>query len=414
MKYMGSKRFMLKNGLGKLIQEQLLHANRVVDPFCGAGSIVYFAAQYFDKEIIAGDLQKYAVVLANAVIGRTEEINIERLETEWLNVAREKLKKSDLFFEAAKLDAKYSNNVKLWVEKSRILCKTESKIGPVWNAYGGHYYSPKQALTIDYLIKNLSKDSEYTDVSLAALIIAAVRCAASPGHTAQPFQSTKRRARKFIRISWEMDVFNSVKRALKELAPKYAKVKGKAVVVDAKELVSTLQKDDLVIIDPPYSGVQYSRFYHVLETIARGKCGAVSGVGRYPKLSERPCSKFSSAGQSLKALEELMSELAKKETTVIFTFPKGKCSNGLSGDKIIEVAKKWFNIDSASRTHEHVVVGKFSTLGGNNKLKLKNNRVKTSRVKSEELLLLLKPKVVLKLNDIVSIEEPNRLQKIYV
>ena len=68
MKYMGSKRFMLGNGLGELIKEQLPYANRVVDPFCGAGSVVYFAAQHSNKKIIAGDLQKYAVVLANAAM----------------------------------------------------------------------------------------------------------------------------------------------------------------------------------------------------------------------------------------------------------------------------------------------------------------------------------------------------------
>lgn len=392
MKYMGSKRFMLNNGLGKLIREQLPHANRAVDPFCGAGSVVYFVAQNSDKQIIAGDLQSYAVVLANAVIGRTKKIDTKTLEKTWLDTAKKKLEKSALFSHAVELDKQYSKRVEVWVRKSRELCKTRSTVGPVWVAYGGYYFSPKQALTFDYLINALPKTSESRNLCLAAIIIAAARCAASPGHTAQPFQPTKT-AREFIKEAWERDVIKSCTNALKEIAPLHSKVKGKATVSGAKELISNLEKGDLVIVDPPYSGVQYSRFYHVLETIARGKCGPVSGVGRYPSLSERPQSAFSKAGESLEALEDLISELARKETTVIFAFPKGECSNGLSGDKIIEVAKKWFDIDKASRIHEHdVVVGKFSTLGGNNKLKLKGNRLKTSRVKSEELLLLLKPK----------------------
>lgn len=392
MKYMGSKRFMLSNGLGKLIREQLPNANRVADPFCGAGSVVYFVAQNSDRQIIAGDLQKYAVVLANAVIRRSQKADTEALEKKWLKIVEKKFQRSALFSKAIELDRRYSKKVASWVKNSRRLCRTRSTIGPVWAAYGGYYFSPKQALALDYLISNLPKSSESRNLCLAAVIIAASRCAASPGHTAQPFQPTKT-ASKFIKVAWEMDVVKSCKNALKEIAPLHAKVKGKAIVSNAKRLVSNLKKGDLVIVDPPYSGVQYSRFYHVLETIARGKCGHVSGTGRYPSLSERPQSAFSNASQSLKALEELMSELAKKKTTVIFTFPKGECSNGLSGNTIMEVAKKWFDIDGASRIHEHnIVTGKFSTLGGNNKLKLKNNRLKKSRIKSEELLLLLKPK----------------------
>lgn len=392
MKYMGSKRFMLRNGLGDLIRDQLPTANRVVDPFCGAGSVVHFVAQSSDKQVIAGDLQRFAVVLARAVIGRTSAVDAQDLVSSWLDLVEVRLRKSPLFTKAAALDRRHAKNVKSWVKNARRLCENKSAIGPVWNAYGGYYFSPKQALTFDYLIDGLPKNAQSRDICLAATIVAAVRCAASPGHTAQPFQPTKT-ASKFIKVAWDMDIVEACEHALLEIAPLHAQVKGSALVSNAATLVGQLQKGDLVIVDPPYSGVQYSRFYHVLETIARGRCGAVSGVGRYPALSERPQSAFSNVGQSIAALEELLSRLAKKKTTVILTFPKGECSNGLSGDAIIEAAKRWFVIDPASRIHEHnVVVGKFSTLGGNNKQKLKNDRLKTSRVTSVELILLLKPR----------------------
>lgn len=392
---MGSKRFMLGNGLGELIREQLPYANRVVDPFCGAGSVVYFVAENSNKKIIAGDLQKYATVLANAVIGRTKKIDPAILEKDWLLIAENKAKKTKLYNEAVLLEDRYKNDIKERVKKSRQLCERPSKIGPIWNAYGGHYYSPRQALIFDYLIKNLPEKSEYRDVCLAAMITAATRCAASPGHTAQPFQPTDT-ASKFIEIAWNMDPIQACKNALKEICPLHSSVKGLSIVSDAKNIISQLKKGDLVIVDPPYSGVQYSRFYHVLETIARGIVGSVEGVGRYPALADRPQSAFSNAGQSVQALEGLLSGLSKKETTVILTFPKGVCSNGLSGDKVIEVARKYFDIDEKnSRIHAHdVVIGKFSTLGGNNKQKLKNDRIKSSRVTSEELILLLKPRVV--------------------
>jgi adenine-specific DNA-methyltransferase len=390
MKYMGSKRQMLGNGLGELLQKYVPKSTRVVDPFCGAGSVIQYVACNFNKEVIAGDLQEYAIVLANAVLGRVDEIDTAFLEKKWLAKARAKLHASDTFVLATKINEKYSNDLPRWVKESRKICDgAKSNIGPIWKAYGGHYFSPLQALSFDYLIRTLPEGKD-RNVCLAAIITAASRCAASPGHTAQPFQPTST-AQKFIKISWSIDPFKSCEAALKELAPVHAKVKGKAVVSDAAKLASKLREGDLVIIDPPYSEVQYSRFYHVLETIARNRCGKVSGIGRYPPHSERPQSSFSKVTESTKALENLISLLAKKKTTVILTFPKGKCSNGLSGEKVIDIAERWFDISPDSRIHEQVITGKFSTLGGNNKLN-KNQRIKRSRVVSEELLLLLKPK----------------------
>lgn len=393
MKYMGSKRYMLANGLGELLREQLPYAKRFIDPFCGSGGVVNFVAkdQNFKGQIIASDLQKYAVVLAKAVIGRTDIIDVEHLKKIWIEKAQEKIKTSKLLNKAEEIDEKYNKSIKVRVRKSRKLCEISSKVGPIWNAYGGHYYSPKQALVLDYLLNTLPKKAEHKRVCLAAVIIAASRAAAAPGHTAQPFQPTTG-AGKFILIAWRVDIFKSCEAALKEISPLHAQVKGKASVSDAQQMITQLKKGDLVLLDPPYSGVQYSRFYHVLETIARGKCGPVTGVGRYPDIIERPQSKFSNAGQSLEALDKLLFGLSKKNVKVIFTFPKGTCSNGLSGDKVLQSARKYFKLDEKkSRIHEHVITGKFSTLGGNNKLN-KKKRKKESRVKSEELVLLLEPK----------------------
>jgi adenine-specific DNA-methyltransferase len=383
---------MLENGLGEVLREQLPHAKRFVDPFSGSGGVINYVATNlaFQNEIIAGDLQKYSAILANAVIGRTSKVDADVLKQSWIEKTRAKVGVSPLFIKSLASERKYADDIGLWVGQSRKLCELPSRVGRIWNAYGGHYFSPKQAIIFDYLLKGIPNNPRYKDVCHAAIIIAASRCAAAPGHTAQPFQPTKG-AGKFINISWRLDPFKSCETALKQIAPMHAKEKGKAFVSDAKKLIPKLKEGDLVLIDPPYSGVQYSRFYHVLETIARGKCGKVSGIGRYPDLSERPQSMFSNTSQSLKALDGLLAALSKRNVTVIFTFPKGKSSNGLSGNRVIEYSKKYFDLDKSSRTHRHVIAGKFSTLGGNNKFN-KHKTLKQSRVDSEELVLLLKPK----------------------
>ena len=152
------------------------------------------------------------------------------------------------------------------------------------------------------------------------------------------------------------------------------------MVSDALTWSHNLRCGDLVVVDPPYSEVQYSRFYHVLETVARGGCGFVEGAGRYPPFGERPQSDFSRKGRSGKALDVLLEALSASDARVIFTFPTGNSSNGLCGDDVIRAAQRRFRI-----AEKRVVTGTFSTLGGG-----KGGRA--PRQVSQELLLLLYPR----------------------
>jgi len=50
-----------------------------------------------------------------------------------------------------------------------------------------------------------------------------------------------------------------------------------------QELVEIVEGSDLIYIDPPYSSAQYSRFYHILETLVRYDYPSVEFKGRYRK-----------------------------------------------------------------------------------------------------------------------------------
>lgn len=379
MKYMGSKRYMLQNGLGHLIRDNIASHSRFVDLFCGAGYVSRFVAQQYNVPVLASDLQKYATILTGAVINKTKPIDSDALSLRWIGRARTHLEKS-LGYQKAKRYENKGLKTRKMVEEYRRLCEEDLSVGPVWGAYGGHYYSPTQALKIDYLIKYLPSSEPERTNALAALIDAASKCAAAPGHTAQPFQPTAT-AKEFLFQCWALDPFEQTQKALLEVTKIHAIKKGEARVCDAEKMAEGLRENDLVFIDPPYSGVQYSRFYHVLETIARGECGPVSGVGRYPDLKERPQSAYSNTSESEDALENLMKKIAGKGSSVIFTFPLKECSNGLSGKDVKDIVQKNF------RVKEELVHGKFSTMGGNNR---EDNR--PGRQKSKELLLYLTPK----------------------
>jgi hypothetical protein len=156
---------------------------------------------------------------------------------------------------------------------------------------------------------------------------------------------------------------------------------GETRVGDALDVAATLGPRDLVIVDPPYSAVQYSRFYHVLESIANPANAilSVSGAGRYPSIEHRPKSDFSLKTKSRQALADLLERLAEASCEALVTFPKAESSNGLSGSVVADLAREHFVVTIKT------VNGRFSTLGGNNELR-------AARHSSAELILALKPK----------------------
>jgi adenine-specific DNA-methyltransferase len=376
VKYMGSKRSMLLNGLGEAIIKDARTASRVVDLFTGSGSVAWFAAEHTGAPVHAVDLQAFAATLAASVITRTRRVDAARLTRDWLDASRTSARRSRQWRTVAMFPTNGELTARA-VHEARRLC-TQDTGGPIWRAYGGHYFSPLQALLIDQALRRLPVREPARGVCLAALISATSYCAAAPGHTAQPFQPTPT-ALPYIRDAWRKDPLAAAADALEMIASRHAVRRGTVAVGDAVDLANGLHPTDLVVVDPPYSAAQYSRFYHVLETVARGGAGAVTGVGRYPPREERPQSSFSRKGEALGALTCLFERLADAGPSVLLTFPAGDSSNGLSGSDVVRVAERWFQVEPRT------VLGRFSTLGGNNALR-------ASRTGSAELILRMTPR----------------------
>ncbi len=339
---MGSKRAMLLNGLGTLLEREIVDADRFVDLFTGSAAVASHIAQKYKVPVIACDLQQYSIVLANAVVSRQRKLDWRKHWSAWHSRARQ-------FVETLPRSPSTPRSLtRDHVKKRRNWCagKPELKITA---AYGGHYFSPRQAVWIDALRATLPKNKAGRNVALAALIQAANECAAAPGHTAQPFQPT-RTAKRFLREAWSRNILHRTKRCFIALAERKALEIGIAMKVDANQLAKKLRKGDLVFIDPPYSGVHYSRFYHVLELIARGRSGRVTGTGRYPAEQYRPRSKYSVQSEAKAALNELLQTIAQRGSKIILTFPNHKCSNGLSGAIVYRIATRHFSVVQKSIT----------------------------------------------------------------
>lgn len=365
---------MLGNGLGEALARELPQARRVLDLFAGSGSVAWHVSENYCLEVLASDLQHYSRVLSAAVIERTDRIDKQDWLERWFCRAEAQLGQLHNISDLRSIQNSLAREPICEVaQKARDIAQETDY--SICAAYGGYYYSPLQAVWISSLRLSLPRRRPYRDLALASLIQAASRCSASPGHTAQPLKPNET-AGKFVAAAWRRDLLPVVRSCANDISRRHATVQGKAYCASAEALAKRAEPGDLAFVDPPYSGVQYSRFYHVLETIARGTIDEVFGSGRYPPPDERPASDFSKVTTSRKALGRLLEILSNNGASAIVTFPAGTASNGLSGDMVKEVASNYFRIK------EEKVTSRFSTLGGSSK-----NR--SARKDTEELILTL-------------------------
>lgn len=368
---------MLAGGLDSILKRNVKHASRFVDLFTGSGSVACFVAENYDVPVIATDLQVYAAVLAGAVIQREQALNFDTWAPRWIAEAVYFAEKSGEGLRAATLQSQLRLD-RLQSQASRARNLSANSEADFVRAYGGWYFSPWQALLLHSLRHTIEPGSKWEYVAKAAVIQAASRCVAAPGHTAQPFKSDTNAA-PFLLESWLKDIVAHVSVVSSELCCRHARVAGQAYTADANEVASTLNERDVAFIDPPYSSVHYSRFYHVLESLARGFVGDVAGVGRYPAPEHRPSSQYSIPTKAEGALTSLLAKIADAGATAIITFPAEKTSNRLSGKRIKELARTRFRIV------DDRFLSKFSTLGGDQKHR-------TARQDTEEMILTLRPR----------------------
>ena len=89
MKYMGSKRSMLLNGLGDLLAKHAPTTVRFVDLFAGSGAVAIHVATKYEIPVVASDLQQYSAVLTGAVLDRQSELQCQRVWAAWHVRAKE-------------------------------------------------------------------------------------------------------------------------------------------------------------------------------------------------------------------------------------------------------------------------------------------------------------------------------------
>lgn len=205
--------------------------------------------------------------------------------------------------------------------------------------YAGGYFGVQQAIQIDsirYGIDELFRAdlinrAEY-DWLLLALCQALSKVANTTGHFAQYLSVKSNSANRFV-SQRVRSVWQEWLKAIYVLAPygsKKWRAKNKVFQRDANVLLGDLSNEEdvpsIIYADPPYTDDQYSRYYHVYETLILYDYPESSGKGRYR--SGRFASHFSLKTKVSSAMEALVGKCASIGSALVLSYPeKGLVEN---------------------------------------------------------------------------------------
>lgn len=230
--------------------------------------------------------------------------------------------------------------------------------------YAGTYFGFRQSAEIDsirYAIDVAIEDSDVRDWCLVALCSAVSRCANTTGHFAQPLTPKPNNIVKMVnqrrRSVW--DEFLGASARLAAIGTQDWRAGNRAFQSDALALLrdrERLADVGLVYADPPYTSDQYSRYYHIYETLILYDYPAARGRGLYR--DDRAISSFSHATKVSASIERLIASVHAIGADLILSYP----SNGLlpdSRERIIGMFRRHYGCDPdvVPLTHIHSTMG---------------------------------------------------------
>lgn len=342
VQYLGSKLRVL-DAITSLARDVAPQDGGAVDLFAGS-TVVSQAFAASGYRTTAVDTQAYARVFAQALLGIDrasgtevkadtlifEAENVLAQGSRWTILAQEE--RSLLERANATALRSFEANLPLAWRLGQVEADPEA---PLTSFYAGSYFGVRQALQLDALGSVIESpasglDSWQRATAKTALMHAASRIVHSAGkHFAQPLKVRAGNAafhdRRLLsdRAIDVASVFREACATINSVAPRIDA--GHHAETDSAErfVAKPGGAAKLYYLDPPYTAQQYSRFYHILETIAtnalpRLPAGSTPTTGIYP--CNRYKSAFSSRRRAANALAAILNRLAALKATAIVSY----------------------------------------------------------------------------------------------
>ena len=392
LNYQGNKSSLIPF-LKKNLQKYLQPGDVFFDIFSGSGSV---GAAFKNENIIfANDAEIYASMISSALLNTPDKNVLKAVLSEFSDIFNEKIKKNLNKFETHVanerkliqtrnndgLIALYKNFPTIWngideisVEKLR----TQGEYNLFTYYYSGSYFGIEQSITIDTIVETIHsfQNKSVVDTLFSCLFFAMKETVfAKDGHMAQPLSPVKNIARHLkqrsksifpllIKKLGEFVVFSSTEKHSNEF-------KHKIYNLDIKDItkgeIFNNKKIKMIYADPPYTDMQYSRYYHLLNvaanydfpmpTISRGKftSGLYTEGRNQSDLSKKSTAKL--------RIEELCRYCKDNNITLAlsYAYPEDRINQKtnrytVSIEDLISLAKHIFgsnNVSIAEESYKH-------------------------------------------------------------
>ena len=378
LNYQGSKNnlssFIIKN-----IEPYMQDGKALLDIFSGSAAVSNIFRDNY--QVYANDAESYASIIADAILNQVDiesatnlinSINarytttikglvkpiVDFVNDEQAAIIEENFEKLKKIYDIYPTvwNSYYSN-----ITQSTLTVDTIKQTNDFYlftTYYATNYYGINQALDIDCIIKIIKLYfPQYKNALLSCLFYAMKETTFSKdGHMAQPLNLEKNQKRLFNQR--KKNVYHLFIKKFKEyITLPLSKFSGKNKVYNNnfEDLLNNkvFSNVGLVYADPPYTDMQYSRYYHLLNVAAKyeypkltiTKNGYTKGLyteGRYQsKLSQRSSAKNS--------LEKLISFCAQNNTNlaISYAYPQDREKQAIdrytiSIDELINLAQKYY------------------------------------------------------------------------
>ena len=228
--------------------------------------------------------------------------------------------------------------------------------------FSAGYFSTTQAIELDAIRAAINSAPAIVKThGLASWLLTAARLVNSPGHTAQYLRPNSHDTYRRIKRTFDRSAWSVFGESLSQIQPLGTPVWRRTCQVFNAEAIQLLRRFHpgtlgVVYADPPYTKDQYSRFYHVFETMTRYDFPGARGRGRTP-YSVRPMSAFSRAREVGIAFVELFEQCSRLRVPVVLSYP----ADGLlttRGLSVADVASRWYRLESVCAiSREHSTLG---------------------------------------------------------
>ena len=229
------------------------------------------------------------------------------------------------------------------------------------------HFGLRQAAILDSIRYAIEGESDALKVILLGVLIQAAMLCASGPHFAQPFRPRGPRQFKSLmdkrlkRLDAEFFSILSQRRLLP--APTY-QIES-ATKLNWREALQCFTRalngrSGVVYADPPYTSVQYSRYYHVLNVLIDYDYPVCSGPGICPDLEYRFSSRFEfKAGPAKKELIELIRQCAGARVDIALSYSKS--GSVTVRDIIAELKTSYRNVEIYQSNIQHHTQGRASS-----------------------------------------------------